>query len=231
MTEPAIDVSELRFAWSRQVPVILDIPTFSISPGEAVFLKGPSGSGKTTLLNLIGGVTTPLSGTVSISGRDIGGLRPAQRDRLRADHIGFVFQLFNLVPYLGLVDNTALPCRFSARRRAAAEDSGGVESEANRLLTLMGLDLVEMTGRPVSELSVGQQQRVAAARALIGQPDLIIADEPTSALDDDTGIAFLNLLLSEARARGAAVLFVSHDQRLANAFDRVVSLADINRAA
>ena len=181
--------------------------------------------------NLLGGVVIPEAGTVSVGGVDIAALPAARRDAFRADRVGFIFQMFNLVPYLSLLDNAALPCRFSAARRERAEASGGsVETEAARLLSRMGLDIAALGGRPVTELSVGQQQRVAAARALIGAPGLVVADEPTSALDADVRRIFLDLLFAEVAAAGSTLLFVSHDAALEAAFDRVVTLSDVNRA-
>lgn len=229
-TGPAIEVRDLGFGWVPGVPV-LDIPELAVMRGERVLLQGPSGAGKTTLLNLLGGVTVPGRGSVRIVGTDLSALGAAARDRFRADHIGFVFQLFNLVPYLGLVENVALPCRFSPRRRAAAEAAGGVEAEARRLLAAMGLDPEVLAGREVANLSVGQQQRVAAARALIGGPEVVIADEPTSALDDAAGAAFLELVMGEASAAGTTLLLVSHDARLADVLDRVIRLDQVNRVA
>lgn len=227
----AIEVEDLQFSWDRRQPPVLEMAEFRVDAGERLFLKGPSGSGKTTLLNILGGVMVPQAGTVRVAGTELTALGSAARDRFRADRIGFVFQLFNLVPYLGLVENVALPCRFSARRRAEAESAGGIEAEAVRLLTRMGLDPAALGARPVATLSVGQQQRVAAARALIGSPALIVADEPTSALDEDVALAFLDLVLGEAAAAGATVLFVSHDARLEAAFDRTVALRDLTRVA
>lgn len=227
----AVEVRDLRFAWARGAAPVLDIPELTIDPGERVFLRGPSGSGKTTLLNLLGGVSTPDAGTIRIDDTDLTAISGGARDRFRADRIGFVFQLFNLVPYLGLIENVALPCRFSPRRRASAVAAGGIEAEAKRLLARMGLDPGDVGRRAVSTLSVGQQQRVAAARALIGAPALIIADEPTSALDADVAAAFLELVLEEAGRAGATVLFVSHDDRLQGAFDRSIALAEVNRAS
>ena len=198
--------------------------------GERVFLYGPSGSGKSTLLAILGGVLVPQQGTVRILGQELTGMRPALRDRFRADHIGFIFQLFNLVPYLSVLDNVVLPCRFSARRRERAIASGGsVHDEALRLLSHLDIG-ARLLSRPVTELSVGQQQRVAAARALLGRPELVVADEPTSALDADRQQAFLRLLLSETAAAGAALLFVSHDRRLSAEFTHQIALPSINRA-
>ena len=228
MTE-AIEIRDLQFRWHRSAPLVLSIGSFHVSSGERVFLKGPSGSGKTTLLNILGGVAQPQNGAVKVCGIELSMVGQTARDRMRADQIGFIFQQFNLVPYLDLLENVMLPCRFSGRRRSQAIASGGVEAEAVRLLTQLGLDVDAFEKRAVSTLSVGQQQRVAAARALIGAPGLIIADEPTSALDIEAGEAFLDLVLCEAKSKGAAVLFVSHDARLESAFDRIVDLPRINQ--
>lgn len=231
MGEPAVRLADVRFRWSESAPLTLDIPAFDVRAGERVFVEGPSGGGKTTLLNLLGGVVRPEAGVVSVLGRDLARLSGRARDAFRADRIGFVFQMFNLLPYLSTVENVLLPCRFSAARRArAAAREGGLQGEARRLLGRMGLDVDDLAGRPASRLSVGQQQRAAAARALIGAPGLIVADEPTSALDADSRDAFLDLLFQEAEAAGAAVVFVSHDAGLAGRFDRRIALRAINRA-
>jgi putative ABC transport system ATP-binding protein len=226
-----IRLANVRFRWQRRGPLVLDIAEFSVARGERVFIRGPSGSGKTTLLSLLGGVAEPESGAVRILDADIAALRGAARDAFRADHVGFIFQMFNLVPYLSLVDNVVLPCRFSARRRRRAlARARPIEAEARRLLAAMELDVEALAARPVARLSMGEQQRVAAARALIGDPELVIADEPTSALDEEVRRSFLDLLFREVGAAGSTMLFVSHDARLADAFDRSVAIADINRA-
>ncbi len=227
----AVVLEDVRFRWRPDEPPVIDIADFRVMAGERVFVKGASGSGKTTLLNLLGGVATPERGSVAILGQDMPRLSGARRDAYRADHIGFIFQMFNLVPYLSLVDNVLLPCRFSrARRERALEASGGLEAEARRLLAHMELDADRLRGRGASRLSVGQQQRVAVARALIGRPQLIIADEPTSSLDADSRGRFLDLLFRETEEAGATLVFVSHDAGLQGAFDRSVALSDINRA-
>ena len=229
ISAPVVQIDNLVFAWPTQPPVI-DIPSLSIARGERVFLAGPSGSGKSTLLGLIGGVLTAASGEISVLGTSLTDLRVAERDRYRSDYVGFVFQLFNLLPYLSVIDNVTLPCRFSRRRQTRATGvSESVEAEARRLLG--HLDVTpDLMDRPVTELSIGQQQRVAAARALIGSPELLIADEPTSALDHDLRARFIDLFLNECDAAEAAVLFVSHDVSLGSLFDRQLALADINRA-
>lgn len=231
MSTPAIALHDLRFRWPGTAADCLAIDRFELAAGERVFLHGPSGSGKSTLLALIGGVLTPAAGTVEVAGQALGTLSAAARDRYRADHIGFIFQLFNLLPYLSARDNILLPCRFSAARRARLARGGRTAAaEVQRLAAHLDL-AADLLDRPASALSVGQQQRVAAARALIGQPGLVVADEPTSALDADRQAAFLDLLLAECAAAGAALLFVSHDARLAARFDRMLSLDAISHGA
>jgi putative ABC transport system ATP-binding protein len=225
---PAIYASELQFAWPGKPPVI-DILRFTVARGERVFLRGPSGSGKSTLLGLLGGVLTPGRGVVQLLGADITSLAAGARDRFRGEHLGFIFQMFNLIPYLGVLENVLLPAQFSPAR-AARVVGGDLAAEGRRLLAALGLGS-DYLSRPVTELSIGQQQRVAAARALLGKPGIIVADEPTSALDFDAREDFLRLLMNECRTQGSTLLFVSHDTSLGKLFDRIVSLQDINRAA
>jgi len=232
MQQPLVSVDELRFRWNRNQPPCVDIEHFEVHAGERIFVHGPSGSGKSTLLGLLGGVLVAEHGQVSIAidgqATELEALGSAARDRFRVDHIGFVFQQFNLIPYLSVLDNVLLPCRFSARRNQKAGPTP--QAEARRLLR--ALDLApELTERPVTQLSVGQQQRVAVARALIGRPEIVIADEPTSALDAQRQDRFLDLLLQECAASNASLLFVSHDRRLASHFTREVALHELNRAA
>ena len=231
MTSPlAIRFSNAVFAY-RSGPAVLDIADFRVEAGERVFLEGPSGSGKSTLLGLVGGILMPTGGVVEVLGEQLADLGPSRRDRFRADRVGFVFQMFNLLPYLSLVDNVLLPCRFSAARAAAARSgSESAHAEAVRLLERLGLAGKAFLERSVTELSIGQQQRVALARALIGGPSLIVADEPTSSLDAPTRLKFVDLLLEECSRAGSTVVFVSHDPSLASSFERSVRMADINTA-
>ena len=226
-----VELEDLQFTWPGQPEPCLSIPRWRVSAGDRVFLYGPSGSGKSTLLALIGGVLVPERGVVRILGQEVNRMPAASRDRFRADHVGFIFQLFNLVPYLSVVENVMLPCRFSARRRERAVAAGrSLHDEALRLLA--HLDIGEtLLSRRVTDLSVGQQQRVAAARALLGRPELVVADEPTSALDAERQQAFLHLLLQECAEAGAVLLFVSHDRRLAAEFTHEIALPSINGAA
>jgi putative ABC transport system ATP-binding protein len=227
MADSAIRIADLLFRWPRQARPCLDIAELNIAAGEHVFLHGSSGSGKSTLLGLLGGVALPERGSLEVLGHEMIKLSGRARDRLRADSIGFLFQQFNLLPWLPAIDNVLLPCTFSARRRQRA---GNPREEAARLLTHLDLS-PDLWHQPAAELSVGQQQRVAAARALIGKPEILIADEPTSALDAPRQQIFVDLLLREATEAGATLLFVSHDERLAAHFGRKLALADINRIA
>ena len=218
---PAVELRDVVFRWQDGDAFVLELPELVLAAGERLFVHGPSGSGKSTLLNLIGGVVQPARGEVRLLGQPLAALGTAARDAFRAAHTGFIFQQFNLIPYLSVLDNVLLPCRFSQRRAARAGDE---TQEARRLLTALDI-AAELWTRPANRLSVGQQQRVAAARALLGKPEIIIADEPTSALDAGRQAAFLDLLLAEARAAGSSVLFVSHDLALADHFERTLELA------
>lgn len=221
-----VNLRNLEFTWPNGAHV-LSVRDFTIERGEKLFLQGPSGSGKSTLLGVIAGVFAPSSGEAMVLDQPFHKMTAAARDRVRADAMGVIFQQFNLVPYLTLVENVLLPCRFS---RSRAEKVGATEaqrtSKARELLERLGLHGEAQADRPASELSVGQQQRVAAARALIGSPALVIADEPTSALDAETRNTFIDTLLSEAK--DAAVLFVSHDASLSRHFDRLAAMENIN---
>jgi putative ABC transport system ATP-binding protein len=232
MTSAAVvRLEDVRFRWSGSDQPCIDIALLEVAAGERVFLHGASGSGKSTLLGLLGGVLSPERGLVRVLDRDLARTPSAERDRFRADHVGFLFQQFNLIPYLSPIENVLLPCRFSGRRRGrAAEAAGSAEKEAERLLHRLQID-AGLRRRPSARLSVGQQQRVAAARALIGGPELLIADEPTSSLDADRQAAFLELLLGECDAAGATLLLVSHDRRLAPFFSREIAIEQVNRAA
>lgn len=228
---PALALDGVRFRWPRAGTDTLDIERLHLQRGERVLLRGDSGCGKSTLLSLAAGVLVPQAGQVCLLGQDWRALSAGRRDRVRADHIGYIFQQFNLLPYLSVLDNVMLPCRFSrTRAERAGNTRDQTHSEAQALLTALQLE-PSLWRRPADELSVGQQQRVAAARALIGRPELVIADEPTSALDEARRDAFMALLVRVCSDAGSALLFVSHDARLATHFERVIDLPAINRAA
>lgn len=220
----AIKINRLAFSYpGKNSPAVLDIPSWHVQQGERVFLQGPSGSGKSTLLNLLAGILTTAHGSVEILGQDLAALSAHQRDIFRARHIGIVFQQFNLIPYLNVLDNIRLAAYFGKKTNSS------IEPQALQLFTALGLDrslLRQQTGA----LSVGQQQRVAIARALINAPEILIADEPTSALDSDARAAFMQLLLELCKDQGNTLIFVSHDTSLTQYFQRIVNLTAINRA-
>jgi len=231
-SEPVIQIDSLHFAYSSNAPVIA-VQHWQVAQAEHVFLYGPSGCGNSTFLKLLSGIISPQQGKIHILGTDITCLKPSQRDRFRAQHIGVVFQQFNLVPYLSVFDNICLAMYFAGD----VKDKKGNESSSSQQLTarervqamLMALQLPpQCIEQKASELSVGQQQRIAIARALINQPDILIVDEATSALDDSAKDAFMKVLIETASLSQAALVFVSHDQQLAKHFDRVESLHDIN---
>ncbi|UWR24511.1 ABC transporter ATP-binding protein [Sulfitobacter sp. S190] len=226
-TDPAIlKLKHVRYRWPGRSSFALEVPDFGVAPSESVLLLGESGSGKSTLLSLVCGTIAPDAGSVAVAGTDIATLSAGARDRFRAERIGLIFQQFNLLPYASVRDNILLPLRFAPKRRARVADP---QDAVRALCRDLGLPADTVTA-PAGTLSVGQQQRVAAARALIGGPPLIIADEPTSALDAATQATFLKLLFDQAATCGSTLLMVSHDARLAPHFDRVVQMSDIARA-
>lgn len=225
-----IHLKNVHYRWRDHLPEVLSIPEWQLKQGERVFIRGASGSGKSTLLALLAGVIVPNNGEIHVLSQAIHQLSSSKRDHFRSDHIGFVFQQFNLIPYLSVLENVTLPCRFSTTRKSKVLSSGSaLDEEALRLLQHLDMAGNELINRPVTELSVGQQQRVATARALIGSPELIIADEPTSALDTDTRESFIKLLFQECEQAGSSLVFVSHDQQLAALFEHQVAMSDLNQ--
>lgn len=223
MTATVLNVADVSFRWPGRAGFSLRVPSLEVAAGETVLLLGESGSGKSTLLSLICGTLVPDAGTVQVAGTDLATLGGGARDRFRAEQIGVIFQQFNLLPFGTVVDNILLPLRFAPDRRGRVPNT---RSAASDLCKSLGLPPEVFTTR-ASTLSVGQQQRVAVARALIGQPPLILADEPTSALDANSQAAFLDLLFRQCAANRAALLMVSHDPRINDRFDRVIRMEDI----
>lgn len=214
----AISLRDVVFRWQKNLPPVLTIPEFIVPRGQRVFLYGPSGSGKTTLLNLLTGINVPESGTVQVLDQTLNTLSGRKRDQFRARHIGIIFQQFNLIPYLSVNDNVQL-----ARQLAG---NTGIADDSAELLTSLGLS-EDLWQRSAHALSVGQQQRVAVARALINRPELLIADEPTSALDSDHRDGFLQLLMDAAAERGSTIMFVSHDRALQHHFDQQLDIRSL----
>ena len=221
-----VELKDVSFSWADQKEAILAIEFLSIAKGEHVFISGDSGSGKTTLLNLLCGIHQAQSGSITVLGQNLNQLSSQKRDSFRGDHLGVIFQQFNLLPFLSVKENIELPIRFSMKRFSK---SNIIDDEIPRLLAALDLPQT-LIDKKVTQLSVGQQQRVAACRALLGAPELIIADEPTSALDRNNSDNFLQLLFKEADANGSTIIFVSHDEITAQHFTRVVELTDINKA-
>jgi putative ABC transport system ATP-binding protein len=224
---PAVELHDARFAYQGG-PDVVAISHLAIPRGETVFLHGPSGSGKTTLLGLLAGVLRASSGRVQILGTDLTRLSSGERDAFRAQHLGYVFQQFNLIPYLSVRENILLPVRLDAGRRARLQGADPVRA-ANTLAA--ELDIANALDTPVTRLSVGQQQRVAVARSLIAAPEVVICDEPTSALDSDRRERFLQLLVASCHKAGATLVFVSHDMSLRPLFSRAISLPEVNTAS
>lgn len=218
-----LQMTDVSFRWPGRPAFSMSVPSFAMTQGETVLLLGESGSGKSTFLSLISGTVQADQGEIFVAGANMTALSRGTRDRVRAENIGVIFQQFNLLPFGSVADNIMLPLQFARGRRKRA---GHARKTAARLCADLGLPATLMTAKARS-LSVGQQQRVAVARALIGQPPLIIADEPTSALDSTNAAAFLDLLFQHCATNQTALLMVSHDPALARRFDRVVQMDDI----
>ena len=214
-----IEIRALEFAYAG-TDFRLHIPDFRISHGEKVAIIGPSGSGKTTLLNLLAGILIPDRGQVSLAGQEISSMEDAARRDLRITQIGFVFQDFELIDYLNVLDNVLHPCRIT---RALALNTESRERAA-ALLARMGLgDKLE---RGVENLSQGEKQRVAICRALLPSPKLVLADEATGNLDPRNKAHILDLLFQAVQDHDATLLAVTHDHELLPSFDRVVDFSD-----
>ena len=218
-----IRLDSVRFYWSKNKDFKIFIPELKISQGEKVLLLGESGSGKTTLLSLISGFLSPISGDIYLNEKNINSLSARSRDQYRSDNIGIIFQQFNLLPYANVIDNIILPLYFSKVR--ASKIINQKETAVNLCKSLRLPDTV--TDMQANNLSVGQQQRVAVARALIGNPSLVIADEPTSSLDSDAQNIFLDLMFAQIEKNNSTLLMVSHDTSLSSYFDRVIDINEI----
>ncbi len=200
----------------------IHIKSLHIARGEAILLLGESGSGKSTLLNLIAGVLPIQTGQIMLAGQDLAALSPTQMDSFRGQHIGLIYQTFNLMPWLSVRDNILLGAAFSKQRHARISENR--KQRVDDLLDHLNLSADLFANRRADRLSVGQQQRVAAARALLGQPDLILADEPSAALDDKNAKAFFELLCGGLNRDQQGLLVVSHDRRITSLFDRVIEM-------
>jgi putative ABC transport system ATP-binding protein len=216
----SLSIQDLFFTRSKQSEFALRIPNWQVETGKKVFLYGRSGEGKSTLLNLISGIENRCAGDIHVLGQDMAKLSQRQKDTFRANNIGIIFQQFNLLPYLSAEQNILLAQRFKTVKQTHHLDNLASIYERLELSS-------QLLKQKAIELSVGQQQRVAVARALYGSPALIIADEPTSALDTQTREQFIQLLLDSAQS--STVIFVSHDMSLASHFDQQMGLAQLQQ--
>ena len=211
---------DLKFSYGDKT--ILHVSTWQVALGSRIFLRGASGSGKSTLLNLLCGMLVPTSGDLRVLERDMTLMSGHSRDRFRARHMGVVFQQFNLIPWLSVRDNVNLAAYFADSKASVPQRLAELADQLNLSSALLD--------RKASELSIGQQQRVALMRALINQPEILLVDEPTSALDQDNRDAFIDLLMTTLDSCAATLLFVSHDQTLAGHFPVQFSMTELNQA-
>tara|TARA_A100001037_G_scaffold288089_1_gene298326 strand:- start:656 stop:1336 length:681 start_codon:yes stop_codon:yes gene_type:complete len=219
---PLLEIQNLRKSYRTpdgEPQAVLDLPAFSLEPTQQVALRGSSGTGKTTLLNCIAGILTPDSGSILLNGYNVAMMDEGERDRVRAENTGFIFQTFNLLQGYTCLENVLLGMSFGR---------GPDKDLAEKLLRRVGLS-DRLRYRP-SQISVGQQQRVAVARALANYPKLVLADEPTGNLDPGNAREVLKLIRCICEENRAALLLVSHDQFVLDQFDDCHDLADLNRA-
>lgn len=218
----AIHLKDILFSYPEQPDVaVINIPSWTLATGESTFIYGSSGSGKSTLLNILNGLLPVNTGHVQVLDQHLEKMTNRQRDKFRANNIGYVFQQFNLIPYLDAIENIKLASYFS-------NSTSSLNKEI--IILLKSLNMPEKDWKkPVRQLSIGQQQRIAIARALINKPKLLIADEPTSSLDQQNSDSFMALLTSIVKEHHITLLFVSHDMSLSQYFSRVESLSEINQ--
>jgi putative ABC transport system ATP-binding protein len=219
-SEPALQARSVVKAFgtgARRMPVVRDV-SLEVAPGETVFLVGPSGSGKTTLLSILGCLLRPDAGRVAVLGQDVTRLSPRELTAFRREHVGFVFQTFNLFPTLSAVDNVSLALAMRGQPRA--------ESAAQAAAALAQVGLTRRAHLRPAQLSTGECQRVAVARALATEPALLFADEPTASLDAENGQSVMRLLTELVRERGTTLVVVTHDKRIYPFADRILRLED-----
>jgi putative ABC transport system ATP-binding protein len=223
-TELAIELSNVNYRYDKgSLQSDLSISDWQVPVGQKLFLRGESGSGKTTLLNLIAGVLVPDDGDIRLLGERFSSLSARKRDVFRAKHIGVVYQQFNLIPFLSVLKNVQLAAHFGAT------PSDQVETTLAELLPKLALS-TDCLSKQASHLSVGQQQRIAIARALINHPDILLVDEPTSALDAAARDSFMEVLIELCDKFNTTLLFVSHDAYLQQYFKDVIDIAQLNSA-
>ncbi|WP_299981600.1 ATP-binding cassette domain-containing protein [uncultured Pseudoteredinibacter sp.] len=215
-----IEIRDLSFRHPRQSKPFIEIPHWQLKQGEQVLIHGPSGCGKSTFLNLLSGMLTPQKGEICMLGQDITKLSSRQQDHFRAQHTAYIFQQFNLIPYLNAIENIELESQFSGNDKPTSNDSAG------KMLERLNLPN-PCWQQAVRELSIGQQQRVAIARALLKKPKLLLADEPSSALDAKNRDDFMTTLKSLLEECDCSLIMVSHDEALQAHFKNIQAFENI----
>ena len=222
MTKNLISVENLKYSLGDNIKFRLNIKKFILDKSDSILIYGESGAGKSTFLNLLSGTLNPQEGSINILGTNIAETSSSIKDKIRGDHFGIVFQTFNLLPYITVKNNILLGKAYSNRKQSISNND-----EVKTLMDNLSLNYKELIDRKAYELSIGQQQRVAVARALIGKPEIIIADEPTSALDKDNQNEFINLLFKSLDENEQGLIMVSHDQKVSNKFKTVKNITEI----
>ena len=222
MSKNLISVENLNYSLGNNTKFSLKINKFVLKKSDSFLIYGDSGAGKSTFLNLLSGTLRPQEGAINILGKNIVDSSSAVKDKIRGDHFGIVFQTFNLLPYITVKNNILLGKAYSNRKQLLSSND-----EVKILMDKLSLNYKDFVDRKAYELSIGQQQRVAVARALIGKPEIIIADEPTSALDQDNQKEFINLLFKSLDENEQGLIMVSHDKKLSNKFKIVKNITEI----
>jgi len=222
MTNNLISIKNLKYKIGQNINFSLNIKNFKLNKSDSILIYGESGLGKSTFLNLLSGTISPQKGTIDILGTNISNTSSNIKDKIRGDHFGIVFQTFNLLPYVSVKNNILLGKAYSSIKQSKSNND-----EIKELMDKLSLNYEDLINRKAYELSIGQQQRVAVARALIGKPEIILADEPTSALDKSNQKEFINLLFKSIDENEQGLIMVSHEHKLSNKFKKVKNITDI----
>ena len=222
MTNNLISIKNLKYKIGQNINFSLNIKNFKLNKSDSILIYGESGLGKSTFLNLLSGTISPQKGTIDILGTNISNTSSSIKDKIRGDHFGIVFQTFNLLPYVSVKNNILLGKAYSSIKQSKSNND-----EIKELMDKLSLNYEDLINRKAYELSIGQQQRVAVARALIGKPEIILADEPTSALDKSNQKEFINLLFKSIDENEQGLIMVSHEHKLSNKFKKVKNITEI----
>ena len=222
MSKNLIIIENIKYSFNKNSNFELKIKKFSLKKSDSILIYGDSGAGKSTFLNLLSGTINPQEGSINILGTNITKTSSSKKDKIRGDHFGIVFQTFNLLPYISVKNNILLGKAYSGRKQSISNND-----EVKVLMDKLSLNYKDLVDRKAYELSIGQQQRVAVARALIGKPEIILADEPTSALDKKNQNEFINLLFKSLDDNEQGLIMVSHDKKLSSKFKIVKNITEI----